>query len=325
MQNLRKHICLPMITLVLVLALTGCIRVNLDITIKSNGKADISFLYAFQDSLTSMMDDGEGVGMSAEEVEEYRTEGWEVKDYAAEGYTGYIISKENVDLSETDLMEGSEGRIRKEGSLYIVDIELFSENDRKSFTESASMLKSMGGSFTVHLTLPVKPVKHNATSVSDDGKTLEWDIFSMNVAEPIHVEFRTVNYALIIAIVAAIAVAVAAVGIISRRRAKAKKEEMDSAFEGGSPEESALFTATSTEEDYVADQSDKTTPEDPASEISKSVREPAEGEIRGSIETSQDTAQPTTQKICKTCGNVLSDGNIFCPICGTKVEPGDNE
>ena len=169
MQVLRKRLCLPLMLLALMFVLTSCIRINMDITIKKDGKADVSMLFAVQDSLGSMAGNEEGLGLSEEEANKYRADGWEVKDYAADGYTGYTLSKENVDLSQTDLMEGAEGSIRKEGSLYIVDIDLFSDSDQKEFTESAAMLKSMGGSFTLHLTLPEKPVK-NLMRMPDSGR-----------------------------------------------------------------------------------------------------------------------------------------------------------
>ena len=355
MQALRKRLCLPLMLLALMFALTSCIRINMDITIKKDGKADVSLLFAVQDSLGSMAGNEEGLGLSEEEANKYRADGWEVKDYAADGYTGYTLSKENVDLSQTDLMEGAEGSIRKEGSLYIVDIDLFSDSDQKEFTESAAMLKSMGGSFTIHLTLPEKPVKHNATSVSADGKTLEWDVFSMNVAEPIHVEFKMVNYALIAAVVAAIAAALAVAAFVLMKRSKPQAEEAANAAEESvttgeepanaveeavsAPAEAVGGPTKAVQQEMAPLQSAETeageTVSSPTPEPSP-VETPVPQEMPPlqSIETEAGEAVPAVslaqeataqqeikpQKICKNCGSILADNHIFCPICGTKVE-----
>ena len=353
MQVLRKRLCLPLMLLALMFVLTSCIRINMDITIKKDGKADVSLLFAVQDSLGSMAGNEEGLGLSEEEANKYRADGWEVKDYAADGYTGYTLSKENVDLSQTDLMEGAEGSIRKEGSLYIVDIDLFSDSDQKEFTESAAMLKSMGGSFTIHLTLPEKPVKHNATSVSADGKTLEWDVFSMNVAEPIHVEFKMVNYALIAAVVAAIAAALAVAAFVLMKRSKPQAEEAANAAEesvttgeehanvveesANAPAEAVGGPTEAVGGPTKAVQQEMPPVESATQEISPvggATPRPQEMPPLQSAETEAvetvpavSQAQETTaqqeikpQKICRNCGSILADNHIFCPICGTKVE-----
>ena len=346
MQVLRKRLCLPLMLLALMFVLTSCIRINMDITIKKDGKADVSLLFAVQDSLGSMAGNEEGLGLSEEEANKYRADGWEVKDYAADGYTGYTLSKENVDLSQTDLMEGAEGSIRKEGSLYIVDIDLFSDSDQKEFTESAAMLKSMGGSFTIHLTLPEKPVKHNATSVSADGKTLEWDVFSMNAAEPIHVEFKMVNYALIAAVVAAIAAALAVVAFVLMKRSKPQADEAANAAEESATageesvtagEESANGAEETVSAPTEAVQQEMPPVESVTQEISPAggaTPRPQEMPLVQSTETEAGEAVPAVslaqeataqqeikpQKICRNCGSILADNHIFCPICGTKVE-----
>ena len=339
MHRFRKRLCIPLILFAVMFILTGCIKVNIDITIKKNGKADISLLFAVQDSLTSLSE-GESMTISEEEAEQYREEGWEVKDYAADGYTGYILAKSDVDLSSEEIMEGAESSIRKEGSLYIIDMDLLPDEDPKEFTESASMMKSMGGEFIVRLTLPVKPEKHNATSVSEDGKTLEWDLFTMNVAEPIHVEFRTTNYGLIIALAAVLAALAAVAAFLFLKKTKPQAEPVS--FEEAMAEEAVEMSPA---EEKVSELLEKYPAEEPAAQpqampaaatlVSQPMEmPPAEEPVAQPQQVfqqqvpAQEAVQPQEapqqaappQKICINCGMVLADNMKFCPNCGTKVE-----
>ncbi|MBR0051637.1 MAG: hypothetical protein IJP57_06770, partial [Firmicutes bacterium] len=102
---------------------------------------------------------------------------------------------------------------------------------------TASWLKTMGGSFVVRVTLPAKPVSHNATSVSEDGKTLEWDVLSMDVTQPIHVEYKTSNPALIIGIVAAVAVVIALIFVATKSRKQRAPEAFAPGETAAMPEE----------------------------------------------------------------------------------------
>ncbi|MBQ6569097.1 MAG: hypothetical protein IJL87_02450, partial [Clostridia bacterium] len=52
-----------------------------------------------------------------------------------------------------------------------------------------STIKSSGGYMNVNLELPVKPTDHNATTVSDDGKTLTWDLTTLGMNDKIYAEF----------------------------------------------------------------------------------------------------------------------------------------
>ena len=262
-----KKIAATILSLCLLLVLlTGCMKIELDINVKSNGKADLCLLYAMADSA---MDAGAGdAALTPEDIEEYEKEGWTAEDYSQDGYTGVVLKKFDVDLSETEIMEGAEGSIRKEGSTYIVDFEPVSKEDQADFEETASWLKTMGGSFVVRMTLPDKPVSHNATSVSEDGKTLEWDVLSMDVTQPIHVEFKTSNPALIIGIAAAVAVVIALLFVA----AKSRKQRAPEAFAPGETASMPEDTPVVPEEAPVIPEEVQAAPEEaPVSTIPEEV------------------------------------------------------
>ncbi len=194
-----KKILCTLLAAVMALSLSGCIRVNIDINVKKNGKADITVLYATLD-MSSVAGDNGSLGLTPEQVEEYRSEGWNVEDYKEDEYAGYVLSQKDADLTKADFVEAGEGTIKKEGSLYIVDLEVFSEEDQTNLKTYGQLIKSSGGYFTIHVNLPVKPEKHNATSVSEDGKSLEWDVLEMDAGETVHLEVKLPNITLYIII-----------------------------------------------------------------------------------------------------------------------------
>lgn len=226
MKRSKKIAALALTVCLMLVLLTGCIKIELDISIKSDGKADVSMIYAMADSA---LDPGDSA-MSPDDLAEYEQDGWSAEEYSQDGYTGVLLKKADVDLSDEEILDGSSGSIRKEGNLYIVDLDVYGSDSAEDFLETASWLKSSGGSFIVRLHLPVKPETHNATTVSEDGKTLEWDILEMDGSEPIHVEFKAGGAAAlgsigkVIGIVAAILVVIGVILVASKSRAKTAPE-----------------------------------------------------------------------------------------------------
>ena len=187
-MNVGKKLRLALVLAVSIFVLTGCVRMNLDVKVKWNGKADVSFLYSVQGTMASVMDLGDKSPLDSLDPDQFREDGWTVKEYAADGYTGYLISKENVDLSSAGMPEGVKASLQREGLRYIMDVDLFSDDQFKQLATYAKVIQAGGGSCTVRLSLPLKAVNHNATSESNHGKTLEWDLLSLSTSEPLHTE-----------------------------------------------------------------------------------------------------------------------------------------
>lgn len=213
MKKAKRLILLTCLMAILSVCLTACIRIDIAMTIKRNGKLDISMLYAAQESMLAMLEAGDDFLYSQEDLEEFVRNGWTVEDYSAGGYKGYTISIKDVSSSrlqgddgDADLdMEGLDNlKIRMEGGRVILDM-AFDSEETSEFNEYLPMIRQAGGSFTFTITLPKKPINSNATIVSEDGKTLTWDFLTANLAQGIHLEYRLFNPILIIA---------AAVGLI---------------------------------------------------------------------------------------------------------------
>ena len=209
--------------------LSGCARMNVSIDVKKNGKADVSMLYA--------MADMSEYGVSAEDtlssmdMQEMEKDGWECSPYTEGGFIGYQCVKRDVSLkdlsttmssAETDAdIDTSKITMTKSGLTYTFDWKVFDEEQAKNVEDAKKLLAMGNGYMDFVIRLPFKPKNHNATSVSEDGKTLKWDLLSLGPDQTIHVEFMVINLYLIIGILVVLILVIA--GLILFRSLRNKR------------------------------------------------------------------------------------------------------
>ena len=168
-----------------VVFLSGCVRFRTEITIHRDGTADVSILYALEEDPEHPVDPEEVFSEIREDLED---DGWDCEDYEEDNYYGLVWSRKGVP-------GGSLGRIIRKGLKQTI----FESGERLEWTELRGGLYELdwtvlGGSgndieevpegsdddfLEVVVHFPRKPERHNATAVSDDGKTLTWDLFRM--------------------------------------------------------------------------------------------------------------------------------------------------
>ncbi len=242
-----------LVSVICVLCLTGCVRFNASVTVKSNGKLDVSMLFAVVD----MSDYGMGEGtITADQMQEFIDEGWEVEEYAQEGFQGVIVSKKNISPDElSSSMQNNQNDLtgelgaldfNKDGLKYVLDWKVFEEKEAQEMESYKSFLTMSGGYMKLTVTLPVKPSASNATYVSDDGKTLEWDLLNLGPDQSIHLEFTLINMGLIIGVcvfaVVILLVIILAI-ILSSQKKKAAALEMQNAQAQVMPDAQAIQDA----------------------------------------------------------------------------------
>ncbi|MCR5098075.1 MAG: hypothetical protein K6B14_03915 [Lachnospiraceae bacterium] len=227
-----KKVRLLVILTICMIALTGCVRFNTTVKVKSNGKVDISMLYAGMD----MSDYGYDSDMvSDDEKQDLIDKGWSVSDYNQDGFAGYMISKEDItfeELSESisdnssfseDTGEISVGR---EGLKYIIDWKVFEDEEGAQISAFKNYITMTGGYMKFTISLPVKPTDSNATIVSDDGKTLEWNLLELGPDHTIHLEFVLINVKLLIILfIAALLIVAVIIGVILKSSNNRKAQQ----------------------------------------------------------------------------------------------------
>ena len=185
---MKKISCL-LLLFVFAFCLTGCMRFNTTITVKPNGKMDVSLLYAMVDM--SGFGDGEGIssGLTPEQEKEYEEQGWTLEKYSEDGYQGFVITKNDVPFAEINTVinktsentnQGGNFSITKDGIKYHLKWQVFGDSNKSSASQIAPYITQSGGYMKFTLNLPSKPVSSNATHVSNDGKTLEWDLLKLD-------------------------------------------------------------------------------------------------------------------------------------------------
>jgi len=168
---------------VLMILITGCAKFETTMEINKDKSMDLSIITAVDKNLTQQMTENT-------DVAEIEKRGFYIEKYIEDGKEGYKLVKQikNIDdvstegdLSKEEMTAGLYGDSEyiftvKKGffkttykATYDFDISGLSVEDM-----NISNLKDIGMKF--RLKLPYKAITSNATSKSNHGKTLEWDL-----------------------------------------------------------------------------------------------------------------------------------------------------
>ena len=196
--HLRAGLLPAALLLTVCLLLTGCIRVDSALEIKPNGNMDVEIVYAVRESDSLMNPFASAFSerfLSGFDPEELRAKGFTVADYAQDGYKGYLLTRNDLRPNEgkSELGGMYDFVYTREGRRCSLHVPLNGAQNDFSFDEIAavaSTITSYGGSVRFRIRLPVQPVSHNATSVSEDGKTLTWDLLNLGDRTSIDLTFE---------------------------------------------------------------------------------------------------------------------------------------
>lgn len=177
---MKKVLSLIAVMAILLVALTGCVSVNYEVTLNKDGTADVAYIYGFEKEML------EQLGASAEDMTSDMKANAETSNYQIEAYSddkveGFKAKKHIENLSELSLEDafGSENvkdseenqiKIEKKGlkTVYSQNASIDLSGMDES-TESMVIIKYI-------IKLPVKVGENNASEVSEDGKTLTWNL-----------------------------------------------------------------------------------------------------------------------------------------------------
>lgn len=235
MKKTLKNIAIVTILGIILLTLTGCANVNYDIKLNKDGSGDISYVVGYDKSFLASI----GVETSSlendksfDEMEEQaKQNGYAIEKYEDDNTYGFKATKhanniqEDFDVNdEVDTDSEDAGRIMYEKTLLKTKFSQSSKVDLTNMSEDsedAAMLKAVMSQMKISykITLPYRVGSNNATTVSEDGKTIEW---TLKVGEVNEIKFEASQdygmYALLgLAIVLVI---VASVSVILSKKAK---------------------------------------------------------------------------------------------------------
>lgn len=218
---------------IFIIILSGCIKLNVTMDIKKDKSMDIGYLTAV---LESLMENTNGKSIIDEEaIEEKRKQGFTVTPYSDNSYVGYKLSKHinNIDkYSTTNSVVADLSVDNKKENEYLFSVQrglfknkytavfVFNDvsnmnnnqlNDTNNFNEDQfleedddtildpSYLETMQNSFDCSfiVNLPNKVLNNNATSVSEDGKKLTWNLTKLTDKDNISFTFELYNMTII--------------------------------------------------------------------------------------------------------------------------------
>ncbi len=228
MKKRKNLVLLLFITAVAPFLLTGCFKFSLHLTVNRNGSADVDIVMAASRTLVSM---GTGLENSllVDKREQLAEQGFAISDYTAENLTGFQATKRMKTLEEfsslglgDDLGLGDQELFTVEKDFFFTTYHLNAEiNLLDLIGDKIGMMALFSPDMRFILTLPVEPLKHNASSVSPDGKTLVW-ILSPTQVNQISLSASVPNTnALVTVILVVLILVLTIVMIIVRQKRKA--------------------------------------------------------------------------------------------------------
>ncbi len=202
---------------IMVLGLSGCLKYDVSMSIANDKSMDFEMIAAMNMSMLKSLGDGSSSSSSTTEsfdksdYKEYEKAGYKVEEYKEKKddaeYEGVKISKKfaNIDDVSTNKDEAVEFTklfdenakpedvhfFYKNGDVYKANLtfNLVDDNSNSSDNTDYSQYQSYFD-LEYKVTLPEKPISNNATSVSEDGKTLTWKM-KYGEKNSIQYEFRT--------------------------------------------------------------------------------------------------------------------------------------
>ena len=215
-----KSIKIVLLCFICITLLTGCLKENFEMEIRSDKSMRVSLLSAVSDEVINMVgeDNDESLDMTNnEEIEKYKKLGFEVEEYKQDGFTGFKVTRniKNIDeISSTELVTDNISNIFEDNAqkqyYFLVKRGFFKNKYKAVFKiendDYESMMdnyedvdldidmdefkKSLETKFVLYL--PNKAISNNASFVSENNKVLTWDLLNNNTNN-IEFEFELIN------------------------------------------------------------------------------------------------------------------------------------
>lgn len=246
MKKMVKEILVALIAAIVVICLSGCARVNYEVNVNKDGSADVSYVMGYdKEFLNSMGVSEDDLGEDAfEDMKKDATDdGYQIEEYNDDQIAGFKASKHFDKMSDFKLDGVANAEVSTEEAnneisfnKMLLDtkisqnakLDLTEINSSDEDSEVSSITNMLLGQmkFTYKVTLPFKASDNNATTVSEDGKTLEWTLTPGEVNEVRFEATENLNTIVLACVVAAVAIVVVIIVVIgmSSKKKISKKE-----------------------------------------------------------------------------------------------------
>lgn len=224
---MKKTIGLIVLLIVTLITLTGCAQLKYEVEIKPNGTGEISYVYGI--SKTTLDTFNVSVDDFVDEMKEQAEESnYQVETYEDEEIAGFRASKHIEDFNEEFSLQEAFGEeyvkdtqengIKVKKGLFATKYSQTAELDLSTISEEERNYVTM----SYQIKLPTKVTSTNADELSEDEKTLTWNLTAGEINK---IEFNasSVNALPVILLVVIVAIAIALIIILKKKHTTNKK------------------------------------------------------------------------------------------------------
>lgn len=189
-KTLKTMLFVAMMVIVLV-CLTGCANINYEIKLNKDGSGDVSYVIGYDKAFLTSMGVKQSDLANNDKLEEMKKkaqqDGYTVETYEDDATFGFKANKAVKNIQEEFSVKNTIGTGSEENEEINFEKSLlktkYSQNAKMDLSipqsgtsqENAMVYAIMGQmKISYKITLPFKVGENNATTVSEDGKTLEW-------------------------------------------------------------------------------------------------------------------------------------------------------
>lgn len=233
MKRTLKSFALMIVSMLLLFCLTGCANINYEVKLEKDGSGEVSYIMGydknFLNSMNVSVEDLKGDNSFDEMKQDAAQEGYTVEEYEDSTTYGFKAYKhvENVQ-NEFKVMEDSteDDAIHYESSFFKTSFSQHAALDLSDLSdegEEDALTTAIMGQMKISykLVLPFAVGENNATTVSEDGKTLEW---TLKAGQTNEINFTAEETNMVnIAIIAGAVILVLILIIVIASRGKSKK------------------------------------------------------------------------------------------------------
>lgn len=240
MKKTIKSAILLIIVGMLLFVLTGCVNVNYEIKLEKDGSGDVSYMMGydkqFLKSIGAKQEDLEGDDTFNEMQDEAEEKGYTVDKYEDELTYGFKASKHVENIQEEFNVGNVIGEDIEDDKILFEESFLktkYYQNTKLDLSaiegEDDVFTNSILGQMKISykIVLPFKVGENNATTVSEDGKTLEWTLKAGQLNE---ISFEAVEdytmYVIAGVVVLVLVIAAVAIAFVTKKKKSEKQEEV---------------------------------------------------------------------------------------------------
>lgn len=179
-MNVKRAIGAVAVMIAVMVALTGCFKLNMAVKVNNEKSVDYEVVYAIQKSVLgdkSFDEFMESNGSAGGDMD--IPEGATVADYEDDKYKGKRITAVNLDpakLAESSSSSETPFELKKDGDFYVVNMGGVTGSD-SSDPSAARMAKSIFDEASVKFTFPGKVVEAKGATI--DGNTATFDMLAV--------------------------------------------------------------------------------------------------------------------------------------------------